>query len=387
MYASKPARQPNKITKTTEIELFSINCKRNTYNYISVRYTYTTMSRKTIFTIEFILVIGLLLSSTAVVLANQYTTSSPPVNEQTTTNLYEIHPLIHSQIPYTNTFINKDSDSDGLTDLEELYIYNTNKYQSDTDTDSITDTVEVNGGLNPTGTTNLTSYTNLNGPVYTTNPFSTYTQSHETDTDNDGFSDAYEQNHSQLHADRKDIIIHVYQMNTLRYTEKDLGSTYKTFTNSPVDNGSGIRLHFVITSIEHIQYINISQMKEIHYETSSVSYPQYTLILADNIHHDNDTVSGLASKSVPVSAVAQSTDFPRSKVVTHEIGHIVGLSPEDYSHIDSRNKTISEYPSVMNYNRLDTAYQPKFSNGTGFDDWATIEHTIEHRSNITRTNK
>lgn len=44
---------------------------------------------------------------------------------------------------------NQDSDLDGLSDYQELYIYNTNPYLEDTDGDSIWDKQEIDAGTDP----------------------------------------------------------------------------------------------------------------------------------------------------------------------------------------------------------------------------------------------
>jgi hypothetical protein len=59
----------------------------------------------------------------------------------------------------------------------------------------------------------------------------------------------------------------------------------------------------------------------------------------------------------------------------HELGHSLGLEPEDYRGIDSKSISFSNYPSVMNYNRPWEFYG--YSNGNNsqsdFNDWGHIE--------------
>ncbi len=43
----------------------------------------------------------------------------------------------------------RDTDRDGLTDFDELYIYSTSVYLADSDSDGLTDKQEVDGGKNP----------------------------------------------------------------------------------------------------------------------------------------------------------------------------------------------------------------------------------------------
>ena len=44
---------------------------------------------------------------------------------------------------------NTDTDGDGLSDFEELYIYNTSMYLADSDSDGYTDKEEIDGGYDP----------------------------------------------------------------------------------------------------------------------------------------------------------------------------------------------------------------------------------------------
>jgi len=43
----------------------------------------------------------------------------------------------------------KDTDKDGLSDYEELYIYNTSPYLEDSDSDEISDKIEISSGEDP----------------------------------------------------------------------------------------------------------------------------------------------------------------------------------------------------------------------------------------------
>ena len=58
-----------------------------------------------------------------------------------------------SPVPEANP--NLDSDQDGLTDAEELNIYQTNPLQADSDGDGYTDGDEVRAGYNPLGSGKL----------------------------------------------------------------------------------------------------------------------------------------------------------------------------------------------------------------------------------------
>jgi Bacterial TSP3 repeat len=100
----------------------------------------------------------------------------------------------------TNEDLNKiatynDYDDDGLTDSDELNFYNTNPYNADSDGDGFSDGEEVQNGYNPLGegllglefmdtdSDGLSDYDELN--FYNTNPYN-------ADSDGDGFSDGEE---------------------------------------------------------------------------------------------------------------------------------------------------------------------------------------------------
>lgn len=44
---------------------------------------------------------------------------------------------------------NKDTDTDGLSDYDEFYVYNTSPYLQDTDTDGLADKIELSSGSDP----------------------------------------------------------------------------------------------------------------------------------------------------------------------------------------------------------------------------------------------
>lgn len=52
---------------------------------------------------------------------------------------------------YQTSPTSSDTDSDGLTDRNEIFIYKTNPLKADTDGDSFSDGYEVRRGLNPNG--------------------------------------------------------------------------------------------------------------------------------------------------------------------------------------------------------------------------------------------
>ncbi|MHA1156754.1 MAG: hypothetical protein ACTSQK_11660, partial [Candidatus Heimdallarchaeota archaeon] len=84
-----------------------------------------------------------------------------------------------------------DSDRDSISDIDEINIYGTNPYNSDTDSDGASDDFEILYGLDPLDPADGSQdpdqdgLTNADESVLLTNPF-------EEDTDQDGMPDGFE---------------------------------------------------------------------------------------------------------------------------------------------------------------------------------------------------
>lgn len=59
----------------------------------------------------------------------------------------------------------KDSDNDGLTDYDELYLYSTSPYLADTDSDGYSDKTEIDSGNNPNCAPDATCGTSISSPA------------------------------------------------------------------------------------------------------------------------------------------------------------------------------------------------------------------------------
>jgi hypothetical protein len=61
----------------------------------------------------------------------------------------------------------------------------------------------------------------------------------------------------------------------------------------------------------------------------------------------------------------------------HELGHALGLDPDDFDGIDSDKYSFNQYRSVMNYNSPHvTTYRGEFfdySEGAPFNDWEHVD--------------
>jgi len=82
---------------------------------------------------------------------SQMTTESAEMDIIEATIPTESEPVMVVDNPVPEVNPNLDSDQDGLTDAEELNIYQTNPLQADSDGDGYTDGDEVRAGYNPLG--------------------------------------------------------------------------------------------------------------------------------------------------------------------------------------------------------------------------------------------
>ncbi len=61
----------------------------------------------------------------------------------------QIPTLVKNDINSNEALMYRDTDHDGLSDFDELYVYGTSPYLADTDSDGIPDNIEVAKGTNP----------------------------------------------------------------------------------------------------------------------------------------------------------------------------------------------------------------------------------------------
>jgi hypothetical protein len=92
---------------------------------------------------------------------------------------------------------NIDTDKDGLTNFDELFVHNTNPNKADTDGDGINDNVEITNGGDPLDAESDTDGDGLKDKVETRTKFflsatNTGTDPYDSDSDNDGLSDKVE---------------------------------------------------------------------------------------------------------------------------------------------------------------------------------------------------
>lgn len=279
-----------------------------------------------------------------------------------------------------------DTDSDGLDDGEEIEQYDTDPTASDTDSDMLGDQLEVEE-LNTDPTDVDSDGDNLEDGqellTYQTDP-------NDEDTDNDGLSD-----YAEIHGDglledadplKRDILVEMDYMRGDRPSQSEIERVEQEYANAPIENpdgSSGINL-----------VIEVDDELEQGGPTDSDDLDQ---LMDDNFdHEDRGVFYGVAVQDAETND-EEVFGFSRSEqdngqfvfmvdgkndedfvdgstgyLISHELGHSVGLSSLDYRGIDSQDVPYDEYNSVMSYNSEVTAVS--YSSGEPFDDWEHIEN-------------
>lgn len=274
-----------------------------------------------------------------------------------------------------------DSDGDGIDDSAEIHgEYETDPAKADTDGDGLTDGNERNESTLPvfadTDNDHLDDGAELN--TYGTNATN-------ADTDGDGLPDGAEVKKTDMlpNADplQKDLFLELDYMREYSLPEDELETITERFASAPVSNpdGSrGITLHVVRD--DQVPYTPVlseerkQQYREKFWDWKSKGYLQVILIDKTNTAtYETEPTQG-AGGGVPILVTGKASPQRISFVFMHELGHTLGLMPEDYRGIDTRKIPYSDYPSVMNYNSPQNNLE--YSDGTNseadFNDWQHI---------------
>ena len=256
----------------------------------------------------------------------------------------------------TNPFVG-DTDGDGLSDERELG-GPTDPTVADTDGDDLNDSKELNYGTDPT----------------------------EWDTDGDGIADGTEVKRSGKllpGADplRKNIYIEIDYMGSHRISDDVKRQIKQMFASSPVENpdgSTGIDLHLKrsnqVESEPNTNPDDYSRIREQNADNPGKGY--FYVLLVNNVK--------LPTQDDPRENYRGAGGYGRMYlrgdlsnrdtrlVFTHEMGHLLGLTPDRYRGIDSTEVSYQRYQSVMNYNVPRDGYQYS-GEESSFNDWKFIE--------------
>jgi hypothetical protein len=211
--------------------------------------------------------------------------------------------------------------------------------------------------------------------VYGTDP-------NKYNTDGDRLSDGEELNPEEPYpgADplRKDVYVEVDYKNIDRdKLDEKLKPVRDEFADAPVSNpngaGNGITLHTVIDEDLGSVVVPRSDEQDSKEQLGNLlmqySQKPYLYVAADPEKH------GKPFKHPQAPAATLLNDGQTiGRTFMHELGHLMGISSQDYEGIDSDEVPFDTYPSVMNY---DKARQKRdytgYNDGAPYDDWEAIQ--------------
>lgn len=277
-----------------------------------------------------------------------------------------------------------------VTDNDSLSVYNefasgTSPIAVDTDGDGLSDKIELRGPSDPTVAD--TDYDDLNDSKeitkYGTDPT-------EWDTDGDGIADGTEvKRNGELlpGADplRKNIYIEIDYMESYRLPDREKQQIIQMFASSPVENpdgSTGIDLHIKrsnkVRSQPSTTPDDYRRIRKQNADNPGKGY--FYVVLVNDVklpQRDGDGRESYAGAGT-YGMMYLRGDLPDGQmgsVFTHEMGHMLGLTPNRYRGIDSTEVPYQQYESVMNYNAPQNRYMYA-GKESSFNDWEYIENRM-----------
>ena len=303
--------------------------------------------------------------------------------------------------------LRQDTDSDGLDDAAEVNQHGTDPSSGDTDGDGLTDQTEIDGGTNPiaadTDGDGLTDLTEVDGD---TDPLAADTDRDQlvdgreaslgtdptnADTDGDGLPDGSEMKREALsEADplQMDVFLEVDYATGMKPSKWVFATAEAVYADAPVtnpDGTTGISLHVIVDDeIATGETVTKQELDETvmpeQFDREGDGF-RYALAVEDARVEGRDRIGGVAGgKNCQFlfemtyrdsESVMDASDI--AKIVLHELGHSVGIAPEDHEGVDSTQVQYSDYSSVMNYDA--PRGNLRYNTGEPFDDW---EHIRDH---------
>ena len=276
-----------------------------------------------------------------------------------------------------------DSDGDGLDDGIEIERYGSDPLARSTVENGLTDGEQADYGLDPTTDPTIAELETSVGRLHLAKPYERASLG-GSDRDGDGFSDRMEEETAALDPTRKDVVLRAVWTRDNAPSAASLLRVQRAYTQAPVDDGAGIRLHiWVDGEVDAPQRVSGQGFRDdIYPDRLDPAVGMHYVLFTSELTTNGRPASGFSWTDIPAIAIADGSARFDGETTMHELGHSLGLLPEDYRGIDSTAISYEDYPSVMNYNggsrcgtELDACYL--YSDGAGYDDWGVIERKLE----------
>lgn len=207
------------------------------------------------------------------------------------------------------------------------------------------------------------------------------------DTDGDGLSDVAEKNDPRLEnasPNRTDVYVEVDYMTGNKPTQEQLESVKRAYANASVDNpdgSEGITVHIVVDEAvppqSNTTMDGVKEYKREYFDHKGLGY-HYVLMVNDATkRHEGDSAAGhgkLVGQAQNGHSMVEWREQQVDHTFAHELGHSIGLQPDDFDGVDSRKYSCDLYTSVMNYNchNVDTLA----GEDSYFDDGEFVENNL-----------
>lgn len=317
-----------------------------------------------------ILIVGVILSAFAYDIATEYTQGHTPEPETPTPTATDEHTSQSEQLTTTNTSTTQSKTRD-TGDTGKSAEVDTDKY----------------GNL-----TELQEYL-VRNPKYSV-PYkfeaqnetlvpTTYHDTKTIDTDNDGIYD-YQEGSGVFAASnpkQKDVYVELDYVEGTDVNMDALETVEDLYATAPIQNPNGetgINLH--ITLGEEIPREEIQSERPTAIAANHSDLYARSHVYAVKTHELSEERLGQASIGAFVYREPQGSNYRHDTRVYaanafgHELGHVLGLVPEEFDGIDAEKYSKTEYESVMNYNLHGKPIT--YSSTDPHDDWAVINSSL-----------
>lgn len=221
------------------------------------------------------------------------------------------------------------------------------------------------------------------------------TNTYSGDSDGDNLPDEVEASDKRLASadpDHRDVYVEITYAEGMEPQERQLERIKQEFASAPIENPNGeegIQVHFVVDD-QPTDIPSSLSTSDLHDEDGFAARSfnhrgggYYHVMITEDAQSDGRDVGGFYAVDTPHMVVVDGKQETETGIMAHELGHALGIEPDDADGVDSGLYSYDQYPSVMNYNAPRGSVEfSDGSNGTrDFNDWEEIEEEMnDHAS-------